>query len=208
MNIWDELLKNADNLNKVLDNTKLENYFVKKCGPAMLAINEFLKVGKEGSHYKTYLDFLKKIEEFIDYSMDYHSASEVGKYFPEFAKKENILKFYDVYSKEVIDTNVELARNTDMTISNFMQEFVESFEHKDTTAMLLKDPQCYEVHKQLVLNTVSEIFMLANQIAYEDALKDYPVLEKNCFSEKKVELPAFIKNAKPKKKLSQFFGLF
>lgn len=208
MNIWDELLKNADNLNKELDNTKLENYFVKKCGPAMLAINEFLKVGKEGSRYKTYLDFLKKIEEFIDYSMDYHSASEVGKYFPEFAKKENILKFYDDYNKEVIDTNVELARNTDMTISNFMQEYVESFEHKDTTAMLLKDPQCYEVHKQLVLNTVSEVFMLANQIAYEDALKDYPVLEKNCFSEKKVELPAFIKNAKPKKKISQFFGLF
>lgn len=206
MNIWDELLKNADNLNKELDNTKLEDFFVRKCGPALVAINEFLKVGKEGSRYKTYLDFLKKIEDFIDESSDYHS--EVGKYFPDFSKKENIINFYDAYNKEVIDTNVELAKNTDMTISNFMREYVDAFQHKDTTVMLLKDPQCYEVHKQLVLNTVSEVFMLANQIAYEDALKDYPILEKNCFSEKKVELPAFIKNAKPKKKKTQFFGLF
>lgn len=88
MNIWDELLKNADNLNKELDNTKLEDFFVRKCGPALVAINEFLKVGKEGSRYKTYLDFLKKIEDFIDESSDYHS--EVGKYFPDFSKKETL----------------------------------------------------------------------------------------------------------------------
>lgn len=208
MNIWHQFEKNSKDLNKVIDQNALLNYFKDRCGDGFVQIVDFLKVGEPGSKYAEPLNFLKKIENYIDKT---DNPTELGKHFREFVDKDAVADYFDQHNDTIFSLLKEMIRHANAdNLNEYLSNRLTSYENKDTTLMLLHDPQNNDVKIHATLCVIAAELNLCYCIAYKQAMNEYPELEKVSF--KDPELPKFIKNCpQPSKKeiakaTKKFFG--